>query len=321
MKRFIPGLLILVILSVGCLTMYMIVKGKMPRVQTVQALNNVVTVAYTQLPTNTPAPTFTPYPTVDYRATDQAYQLAMEQQRNDMIKAQLAHDEQMLAQQVELARINGTATAAGTQVAQIHAENTLQAGQLTAVSIQATSTAEAPQQAAALLQVATNAKNEKRDNVIYVLGSSGLIFFLFSMPYVSYRIAKLFAPKPVDDEPGSQEVPEGLTPYIREEHGSGDFTQWFVPCNEEQLTELGEMVVNGERNLAINRLETTSRTLRRPTLIHLRKFFRANQFAIELGNGEIALNDRAVAFIQQWFEDHELVSGYQFATPPQVENV
>lgn len=320
MKRFFFYAVLIV--CMGCIATLFMSQIKFPAAQKAQALGNVVTVAYTQLPTNTFEPTYTPFPTVDYRATDQAYQLAMEQERNRMIEVQLQHDENMLAQQVELARVNGTATAAGTQIAQVSTQNAIAVWNLTLESSHITSTAEAPAQAAKLLQVATNAKNEKRDNIIYVSIAIAVIIFLVGVPSGVWRYVKLQEKRATTEyQPETPTVPEGLTPYIHEDKSGGDFERWYVPCTPDQMTEIWELIVNGERNFGINRIETTSRTLRRPTLVKLRKWLRENKFATELGAGEIALNDRFVAFVEKWGEDHELEEGYQFCPPPQDETI
>lgn len=317
MKRFLP---IMMIVAVFCGLAYMMLTSVKPPISSAQAMNEVVLPTSSPLPTDTPYPTSTALPTVDYRATDQAYTLLMEQERNRMIEIQLQHDENMMVQQVELARIGATQTYMPTMIALVNAENTLTAGQLTSVSIIATSTAEAPIHAAQLLQVATNAKNEKRDSIIYVSVAIATVIFLISVPMGVFRLAKAQEQKR-DTEYQPSVLPDGLQPYIREDRGNGDFGQWMVPCTPEQMTEIWELVVNGERNFGINRIESTSRTLRRPTLVKLRKWLRENKFATELPAGEIALNDRAVAFIEKWGEDHELEEGYEFAPPPSSENV
>lgn len=319
MKKFL--LIAFIVIAGGCVLGYMIVNGKPPTAKAlVYKTSTVAPVTITLQPTGTPVPTMTSFPTIDYRATDQAYTLLMEQERNRAIEIQLKHDEEMIKQQLEITRLNGTATAAGTMIAMVNAENTLTAGKLTAVSVIATSTAEAPMQAAQLLQVATNAKHEKRDNIIYISVAIATIIFLIAVPMGVFRLAKAQEQK-ATTEYQPPEVPEGLTPYVREDHGGGDFTKWFVPCTPEQMTEIWELVVNGERNFAINRLETTTRTLRRPVLTKLRKWLRQNDFATELGAGEIALNDRFVAFVEKWGEDHELEEGYEFVPSPSEENV
>lgn len=319
MKRF-P--IVLIILSVAGVA-YMMMTRKTP---TAQALN--LAPGWTALPTQAPTNTPVPSPTIGYQDTAiVAQQTAMEAVRvNAAITAEF---EQRIQEQLQMTaqadllyfQMQGwTQTAQPTAVmltatqqavinTQVAGQQTLQAGQLTA-------TAQAP---ALMIQIADaqNYAQHKQTGLIIgwvfqiLLGSAAFLGVVLTF-ILLFRPGK----KVIENPEASVEIEPDMTPYLREDLGQGDFTKWRVPCTEEQLTELGEMVVNGERNLAINRLETSSRTLRRPTLIHLRKFFRMNGFAIELGNGEIALNDRAVTFIQQWFEDHELVSGYQFALSP-----
>lgn len=323
MKRF-P---IVLVISLVALAAYFMMTRKTPP-QTAQVMALGMTTVPTQIPTSTPAPP----PTIDYNATSVSFQNQAIDARETAdaaiaINAAVTSEyEQRVQEQLQMTaqadllyfQMQGwTQTAAPTAImltatqqaiinTQVAGQQTLEAGRLTA-------TAQAP---ALMIQIAdaNNYAQHKQTGLII-----GWIFQLLlstaALLGVILTFILLFRPgKKVIENPEASVEPidPTLTPYIREDHGGGDYTKWFVPCTEEQLTELGEMVVNGERNLAINRLETTSRTLRRPTLIHLRKFFRMNGFATELGNGEIALNDRAVTFIQQWFEDHELVSGYQF---------
>jgi len=196
---------------------------------------------------------------------------------------------------------------------------TMQASQMTA-------TAQAPTLIVAMANSRNIAEHVKTDYIIGIVFKIVMTFFIIVLGvFLIWKMRTVTTADIMRDlkkaEEPEPEIPEGLTPYIREDHGSGDFTKWFVPCNEEQMTEIWELVVNGERNFAINRLETTTRTLRRPVLTKLRKWLRQNQFATELPAGEIALNDRAVAFIEKWGEDHELEEGYEFAPSPTGENV
>lgn len=325
MKKFL--LIAFIIIAGGCVLSYMIVNGKPPTAKAlVYKTSTIVPVTITFQPTGTPAPTMTSFPTVDYRATDQAYTLLMEQERNRAIEIQLKHDEEMLKNQVELARVYATGTAFGTEIAIQQAQLTSDAGMMTAQSNQLTATANAPTQIVAMNNSIRAVKNSKRDDIIFMIVAISFSFFAVSMGvFLFWKMRTITAADIARQEATTEyqppEVPEGLTPYVREDHGSGDFTKWFVPCTPEQMTEIWELVVNGERNFAINRLETTTRTLRRPVLTKLRKWLRQNDFATELGAGEIALNDRFVAFVEKWGEDHELEEGYQFTPSPTGENV
>ena len=102
MKKFL--LIAFIIIAGGCVLSYMIVNGKPP---TAKALtyktSTVAPVTITLQPTGTPVPTMTSFPTIDYRATDQAYTLLMEQERNRAIESQLKHDDEMIKQQLEIA--------------------------------------------------------------------------------------------------------------------------------------------------------------------------------------------------------------------------
>ena len=117
------------------------------------------------------------------------------------------------------------------------------------------------------------------------------------------------APKPEID-PAKETVV-----HMRKDNGQGSFSQTraVVPCSPEQLTELAEMAVNGERKFGINRLEMHSNTFRsqRETLLKVRQWLIDNHFVIEDG-GSIMLNTDGEEFLAQWFELHRLPDEYEF---------
>lgn len=112
-----------------------------------------------------------------------------------------------------------------------------------------------------------------------------------------------------------------LTPhlYAVEDQPGNYRRKKIVPCSEDQLSELAEMVVNGERTLGINRLETESRTFRskRDDLKAVRNFLVRKDVALayhpKQTKGDIVLNDAGVAFFEHWFDSHELPAGFYFA--------
>lgn len=310
MRRF------LIIMSILIAAGVMFMRFMLNATPKAQAMAVGVTVVYTQLPTDTPMATMTPLPTIDYRATDQAYQLQMEAQRNDMIKAQLAHDEEMLRQQVELARINATATAAGTQMVMVNDANTLQAGQLTAVSIQATSTAEAPQQAAALLQVQTNAKNAEANNIAFWIGLSFMCLFLLTGSYFFVKKAKSIKAAEIMHELQRDDTRQavGLDVTLRDEKDPVKSEHYQLPCSMEQLIELAEMVVNGARSFPYNHMESNSRTFknRRDDLRAVRDVLdKARLVITNVRTGEGVVSERGAQFFEWVFDNRDVPDGFE----------
>lgn len=324
MKRFLIAAIVLI--AAG----YMFVRSIFTPTPKAQALAVGVTVVYTQLPTDTPMPTMTPYPTIDYRATDQAYQLQMEAQRNDMIKAQLAHDEEMLRQQVELARINATATAAGTQMVMVNDANTLQAGQLTAESNRITATAQLPTQIVAMNNSIRTVQNSKRDDTIYVIGVSVVMFVLIcfgifmasfpklEMKRLQYKMLEL-------QNSATDEYPEPARETVvnmRQDRGGGDFGQkrFIVPCTPEQFTELATGLTQGKKTLAINQWEGKGTLFTRPVIAQVRGWARMNNFAVATADGQLAPTNEFLTFLIGWLAQKQLQEGYGFVestpTPP-----
>lgn len=312
MKRFMVPLFFLIVAVA-----YMLMTRKAPA-PTAQALAPGWTALPLQAPTNTsaPFPTMTPFPTIDYRATDQAYQLAMEVQRNDMIKTQLAHDEEMMVQQVELARINATAEYAPTQVALIVAQNTLTSGQLTAVSIHATSTAQVPTMIVAVSNSLRTVQNSKRDDIIFVIGAGAMILFLLTGSFFFVKKAKSIKAAEImyTLQENEQNNRPGIDVTLRDDKDPAKSTHVTMPCTMNQLLELSEMVVNGRYTFAYNDMERNSRTFRnqRDVLKATRDALEKAQLAVHTASDESVVNHRGKQFFEFVFENHKLPEGFIF---------
>lgn len=293
-------------------------------------------IASTSQPASTTVPTFTniPSPTTDYKSMAETAQVKAniaEATANEAwrINAQataeymaLENERLRMTQQVEQQEFQIkmiTVTAAHTSIpltaTQQAAVNTQIPAQQALVYAQMTAIADAPTQTVAMSKAKTYEKWGET-------GYKATIFFqiavgvtlLIAAVYMIYRLFTLRTHAREEDEEDEELTPI-LSEMVREDKGNGGYT-WHqknvLPCNPEQLTELAELVVNGERNLAINRLENASRTLRRPTLIRMRDFYLLNELAIEAGRGKIALNKEGVQFHEDWFENHELPEKYKF---------
>lgn len=294
----------------------MIVNGQPPTAKAlVYKSPTVAPATITLQPTGTPVPTMTPFPTIDYRATDQAYTLLMEQERNRAIEIQLKHDEEMLKNQVELARVYATGTAFGTEIAIQQAQLTSNAGMMTAQSDRLTATANAPTQIVAMNNSIRAVKNSKRDDVIFMIVAVSFSFFAVAMGvFLFWKMRTITAADIARQEaPTEYRSHDPVTVTIRDEKDPGKTEHYIFPCTDEQLTELAEMVVNGERTFGYNRMETKSRTFRnqRDVLEKTRLVLEKAKLAANTHNGESVVNDRGVAFFEDWFDSRQLPDNFE----------
>lgn len=287
-------------------------------------------------PTKKPTPS--PLPTIDYNATLDASNAtkvsaietaneagrinAMATAVHDQIQyqnAQLTLENSQLTAEAESRMIqiySWTATAAGTSIpltaTQQAARNTQEAARITA-------TVQYP----TLVIAGLWAENEKKcglpcylSNTIGLYSASifciGLIVYLFIRTRIDVQRynAAIDNPKPAT----VPSIRESMYPIPGTEPGHYRLKN-EVPCTPEQFTELAELVVNGERTFGINRLENSSRTLRRSMLYQMRQFYLDNGLANEGAPGTIVLNDAGKVFHENWFDDHTMPDEYKFAEP------
>ena len=291
---------------------------------------------HTEYPAFTPtfAPTRTPVPsaTIDYEATIWVSQATADEARRANAEATAAHEVYLLAQ-MQLTEgadkrnqeiLSWTATAAGTvipltatrQVAlstEVAAQQSLVAGILT-------STHEAPTQMAAMLRAQETARYVALSNIIDLIAKIALSVFAIGIVAFMFRF-----PVQPKVEPEEEEEPQIETVvHMRRDNGQGAFSQQrlVVPCSDEQLTELAELAINGEKKFGINRLETNSRTFKsqRETLLAVRQFLFDNKLVIADAKGTITLNAEGEAFLSGWFESHQLPDNYEFEEMEKEEN-
>jgi hypothetical protein len=229
-------------------------------------------------------------------------QLTAQAEDRAMAQLQLTAAWEGITATVAYTSIPLTATQQAALNTQIPARQILEAGQLTA-------THEAPTQIVAMERSLLYAKYGKADYFfrwfgIFMVGIFviGIVRFMFRYP---------IQPKP-ETEP--KDEPTETVIWLKNEKDNGATSKRYaVPCTPEQLTELSELVINGEKTFGINRLENSSRTLRRSTLYQVREFLTLNLFAVDAGAGQIALNEDGEEFLAAWFEEHKLPGGYDFA--------
>lgn len=276
--------------------------------------------------TQTPSP----LPTVDYAASLQA---------SDMTRVSAVETAN------EAGRINAAATADHEQILVMQGQQTLDAAQLTAekenvefvktaiaatvlptiipltstqqvivntkVSAERTATKEYPTQ---IVSVALSENAAKCGMPCYLFSFfPGCAIGVFCVGLVIYLFVRIKMDMRTQETQGIKPPPTITDSMYRVGKELGHYKlKNEVPCSPEQFTELAELVVNGERNFAINRLENNSRTLRRSMLYQMREFYLSNNLANEGTPGQIVLNEEGREFHVYWFDNHELPDEYRF---------
>jgi len=282
----------------------------------------------TQYPTSTPYPTntFIPTVTIGYESTLAIAQATADEARR--INAVVTSEyEQRVLEQLQMTaeedrriqeRLSWTATAALTSIpltqtqqsvinTQIPMQNNLALAQLTA-------TAQAPTQIAALIQAQESVQFVRLNNIANVVGKVAAIAFVLAFIYFCLKF-------PVQPKQELVEQPSETVVVMKQNNGQA--TNWkrlVIPCSPEQLTELAELAVNGEKKFGINRLETQSRLFRsqRETLLKVREWLQINKFVIQDENGSVTLNADGETFFTEWFELHKLPDTYEFEKEKEV---
>ena len=297
----------------------------------------IITDRPTQPPTAIPTSTIVPTVTVDYQQTAAVAQstaaeairvnagitAAFEQRVQEQLQMTAQVDREWFAVQ------SWTHEAAPTSIpltaTQQAALNTQIPYQQSIVLAQITATWGAPTQMVAIANAEQTVMFGRTNNVIATIGKIALIVLCFVLSI--YLVYLMVFRRTVNDEP--TEIEEVAPPtetviQLKRDNGQGmgNTERLVVPCSPEQLTELAELAVNGERTFAINRLESNSRTLRRETLYAFRNFAVKSRLAFHTkpGSQEIALNDDGLCFLEGWWENHELPGGYEFEEGQELEH-
>ena len=306
---------------------------QLPELQTYKATDKPAQVmaqsADTQAPTATPTSTPVPTITIDYQQTaavaqstaqeavrvNAAITAGYEQRIQEQLQMTAQADREWYAiqswtQQAAATVIPLTATQQAALNTQIPQQQIIAAAQLTA-------THGAPTQLVAMERAKQAARYSGATQVVSIIGLASVS--LFCLVLVVFLIVKMRRDAEWYAEEVEDEQPQAPTETIIQMHrdnggGMGSTTRLAVPCTPEQLTELAELAVNGERTFAINRLETSSRTLRRDVLYAFRNWAVSNGFAVhpKPGSQEIVMNDDGLCLLEGWFENHALPEGYRF---------
>jgi hypothetical protein len=276
-------------------------------------------------PTFIPTRTIVPSATIGYESTlavaqstaDEARrinaQVTSEAEQRLLSYAQLTADADVRSHEVAMwTQIAGATVIPLTATQQAVANTQIVAAQ-NIVAAGYTQQAAAPTQMAAIAQAQAVQQFATINEIIKIFAM--LLTCVFLLAGISYFVRH--APKEVEED-----TPKETTVWVRSEKDNGaKSVRLVVPCTPEQLTELAELAVNGEKKFGINRLEQTSRTFRsqRETLILVRQFFVESKFVIPDANGTVTLNADGEAFLAGWFESHQLPTEYEFEEPKEDE--
>jgi hypothetical protein len=329
MKRF---LFVVFVILTGAILLRLAISNRPVQAATFQQAIPTHT-AYLS-PTPQPTQTEIPSATIGYQETAIiAQQTAMEAVRvNAIITAEF---EQRAFAQLQLTAehdrqvheiYSWTQTAALTSVpltaTQQYHHNTQVANSQNIIAGQLTSTHEAPTQMAAIINIQNMEKFSIMDHGAraFLMGTSGLAFLLLIIWFIRNPVLPRPEPQQADEE---VDKPKSIEFVLRDEKDPWKSQHFALPCSEEQLTELAELVMNGQRTFGYNRMETKSRTFRGPSgredLEKTRAVLEKARLANNTHAGESVVNERGVQFFEQWFETHELPDGYAFSKSDDAE--
>lgn len=309
---------------------------QLPELRTYKANNGeaqalAVGAVDTQAPPPTPTATVVPTITVGYQETAIVAQAtAMEAVR---VNAQItAEYERRIQEQLQMTAQadrewfniqSWTATAALTSIpltaTQQAVLNTQIPAQQVVALVQIKATNEAPTQLVAMERAKQDVRYAGASKVANIVGLWSVSLFCIAL--VVFLVVKMIRQntwyaEQGDEEPQEQEPPKETVVVVKRDNGNGmgSTTRYVIPCTPEQLSELAELAINGERTFAINRLETNSRTLRRDVLYAFRNWAVKNGFAIhpKEGSQEIVMNEDGLCLLEGWFENRALPDGYRF---------
>lgn len=187
---------------------------------------------------------------------------------------------------------------------------------------------EAPTQMKALIEAEQYAKYWPVEFMIRMFAFMALGVFLIGLGVFAYRQAQSMAPVATIPEPTAipemDPVPQVVrtyqvssTPVIVSDNAGGGFGttyKYSVPCSPEQLTELAEKILSGEKNktLAINEWEGSDTKMTRSTLVRLRSWLQTNRFAESIGAGRVVLATTGENFLRGWLDAQTLPTEYDF---------
>lgn len=294
--------------------------GVLPSYTPAPAFAAGMTPAPTQISTQTPIPS----PTIGYQDTAVvAQQTAMEAVRvNAAITAEF---EQRVQEQLQMTaqadvmyfQMQGwTQTAMPTAVmltaTQQAAVNTQIAGQQTIEAGRMTATAQAPTMIVAMANSQNKAKHAQTDYIINMIGISALAFFMLSAGILLLKKAVTMKQADFMQMDAKQNLPSLKIEYtIRDEKNSSQTRHGVLQiATLDNLLEMAEMVVNGERTFGYNRTETNHPNLNRDVVKEIRQMLENEKLAINTHNGESVLNDAGVSFFEYIFENHQLPEGF-----------
>lgn len=184
---------------------------------------------------------------------------------------------------------------------------------------------EAPTQMHAMIEAEQYAKYWPVEFFIRMVAFMGLAIFLAGVGVFAWRSVPMAAAAPEPTAiPEMDPVPQVVrtyqvssTPVTVSDNAGGGFgttQKYFVPCSPEQLTELAEKILSGEKNktLAINEWEGSDTKMTRATLVRLRSWLQTNRFAESIGAGRVVLATTGENFLRGWLDAQKLPTEYDF---------
>jgi hypothetical protein len=279
-------------------------------------------------PSVTPSETPEPTATIGYQATaivaqqtaDAASRLMVEAtaQHEALINEQIGYTAESERQEMQI--LEWTATAAPSSIPATQTQTYLNdKANATRQSMMITSvvmTQQAPTMIIAMAQAETQARFAPINAGIYVFAIFSISCFLIGMTVWFLR-----RPVEMGTQTESEETPEepyeldlGTVVNVKKNNdGYLSTRRMVVPCTPEQLTELAEGLISGEKTLAINQWEGRNTKLTRDTFMAVRNFLQTNQYVRNAGGvGNLALTADGEAFFREWREKQTLPPSFEF---------
>lgn len=288
----------------------------------------------TETVTPTPTSTHEPTPTVGYQATAIAAQQTADAANRLMVEATSEHERrqyELLAFTAEAERrqmwlYGETATAAMTAIPATQTQAAMMADAIaTQQSIMITSqvmTQRAPTMIVALANATSQAQFARIDAIVRIFALFGLgcfmlgigLWLLRSPPKIVERAEDVHIPDAPED-PIIHPIDLGTVITVKNDQGGGfvSASKMMVPCTPEQLTELAEGLISGNKTLAINQWEgKMSVTFTRDVYILMRNFMQANRLVRSDRAGRLMLTADGEAFFRAWLEQRSIPPSYEF---------
>ena len=172
-------------------------------------------------------------------------------------------------------------------------------------------TQNAPTMVVAMAEAQTMAQYSELDMLVRLFALFGLGCFFLGISVFLFRKPMMREEEPVDRV---YPLEMGTVVTIKKENsGYLSTSRLVLPCSAEQLTELADGLISGEKSLAINVWEgRNSQTFTRESFAAVRNFLQVNRLAQSAGVGRLVLTAEGEAFLRAWQDKRALPSSYEF---------